>query len=611
MFIKKLLIRNYRCFGDAPTVIEFSESGLTALIGPNNVGKSTVLKALDILLGDKWPNSQFNEDDFHDNVLNKEIILACEFVTPIEVDVYGEMKKINGIVIYAKHISSGYGEASVETEYFMIDTIADFKTCSWNIVKSKYGKEHRISQGMKNSLPLTITIPLIKLHSEQPTNKWGVLGRMLQKIERIFVELDSGNKEKEFKGKIKEAVGILRIPDEFKQIEKDIKIFWDLIRPANISDTELDFLDCEPWRYYRQFKLAITRHGKEVPIDTLGEGVQRLAIIALYRTYLKHHKRNEKAILLVEEPESYLHPQARKTLFQVLKKALGDQKEGQIIYTTHSEDFIDCGEFEDIDIFWESNTNIAARYINKERLINHAVALGQVASSLSDPMIHYRLMETTTVGLKEALFSSKAIIVEGPTEVELFRFFSDADKNQIAIVCANGKDNIPSVYTFLTAFGIPCLIAIDSDEEEDKKGENKKITDLLCQINAKDSDSAKVEISPSNVNSVEVGNLSWIRSLLVFGGNVEKALSKIIPSYNNIISEIKKKFKLPKDSKPRNMQALGLIYSGIVDISGEQDAVLRALFLKSKPELNGLSKALNEFICQKVARPTLLFPKTA
>ncbi len=77
MFIDRLYIKNYRCFGDATTILEFSKTGLTALIGPNNVGKSTVLKILDILLGDRWPTGRFTEDDFHNNELEKDIVLAC------------------------------------------------------------------------------------------------------------------------------------------------------------------------------------------------------------------------------------------------------------------------------------------------------------------------------------------------------------------------------------------------------------------------------------------------------------------------------------------------------------------------------------------------------
>lgn len=498
MYIKRLLIKNYRCFGESPTIVEFSNSGLTALIGPNNVGKSTVLKALDILLGDKWPMARFNEDDFYHNNLNGKIVLACEFRNPIRIVISGNERDICGIVVNAHHLPTGYGESSVNVEYRLLEAINDFENEDWNI--AGYGgysnKPVYIGQEIKNQLPICITIPLIKLHTEQPTNKWGVLGRMLQKIERSFIS-EEGN-EKKFQDKIKDAVDLLRQPEEFKEIEKHITKLWEEIRPANLSETQLEFLDYEPWRYYRQFKLAIKRNGKEVPIETLGEGVQRLAIIAIYRTYLRKHGRGEKAILLIEEPESYLHPQARLLLFSALKEAIkkGSEAEGQIVYTTHSSDFIDCGNFEDICLLWqdENTQEITARTVTRERLDKHAVALGALEKKVQEgsPTVYYRLVETVATGLKDALFSTKAIIVEGPSEIELFRFFSDAEKEQIAIVSSDGKGLIPSIYTFLTAFGIPCLVVMDRDENS---GENEKVVNALTPCKTKNTDVSSKDIS--------------------------------------------------------------------------------------------------------------------
>lgn len=604
MFIKKLLIKNYRCFGDSPTVIEFSNSGLTALIGANNVGKSTALRALEILLGDRWPTGQFNEDDFNNNRLDKEITLACEFNAPIAKNIYGVDYDILGVIISAKHIQSGYGESSVETNYYIIDNIADFDNENWTIATYR-DRPLRINQETKNNLPIVITIPLIKLHFEQPTNKWSVLGKMLQKIEKIFIT--DSQREERFRGKMKEAVGILREPSEFQQIETNVKDFWEKMKPSNLSGTTLEFLDYEPWRYYRQFKLAVKRNGREVPIETLGEGVQRLAIIALYRTYLKYHGRNEKAVLLIEEPESYLHPQARRTLFDILKKAIKEEGdvEGQIIYTTHSENFIDCGDFDDIVIFSQlASDDVEVRHISEEILKNHTIALSCSDPNISDQHIHYRLIETITQGLKEALFTRKAIIVEGSSEVELFRFFTNIDKEQIAIVSAGGKNNIPSIYSFLTAFGISCFIVIDRDEKN--KDENKKIVGFLNQANAQNADSTRMTISEADINKIENGKIEINNRLMIFGKNLETVLENEITNYKELLKILRQVFNLPNDSKPRDIQALGLAYSGIYNRS--QDLEDRITDLKS--QLNGLSNKLDGFIKQELYHPNLLKPRT-
>lgn len=550
--------------------------------------------------------ARFNEDDFYHNKLDENIVLACEFRNPIRIVISGNERDICGIVVNAHHLPTGYGESSVNVEYRLLEAINDFENEDWNI--AGYGgysnKPVYIGQEIKNQIPICITIPLIKLHTEQPTNKWGVLGRMLQKIERSFIS-EEGN-EKKFQDKIKDAVDLLRQPEEFKEIEKHITKFWEEIRPANLSGTQLEFLDYEPWRYYRQFKLAIKRNGKEVPIETLGEGVQRLAIIAIYRTYLRKHGRGEKAILLIEEPESYLHPQARLLLFLALKEAIkkGSEAEGQIVYTTHSSDFIDCGNFEDICLLWqdENTQEITARTVTRERLDKHAVALGAPEKNVKEgsPTVYYRLVETVATGLKDALFSTKAIIVEGPSEIELLRFFSDAEKEQIAIVSSDGKGMIPSVYTFLTAFGVPCLVVMDRDEDS---GENEKIVNALTQC--KDD----IDVPSKDISGVKDGEIKSFGKILIFGKNLEAMLSKQIKGYQELIREIQNKFGLSSDkdkrSKPREIQVLGLLYQNQID-NNEQYKQLKQKFEEGRADFDSLKKTLNKFVNQKAGKLELL-----
>lgn len=618
MIIEKVYIKNYRCFGEPPTIVEFSNSGVTALIGPNNIGKSTVLRVLDILLGDKWPQGRFSEDDFYNNELNKDIVLACTFATPIDIKVKENSIPIKGVVVRAKHLSTGYGESSIEVDYRLLESEADID--SLNFEKLNFATYRRsdgtkgdspiyIGQEIRNQLPVVITIPLTKLQREQPTNRWSILGRMLQKVEREFITDEE--KKKNFENEIKKAIDILKIED-FKEIESDIKAFWDEMKPSNLRKVDLKFYGFEPWRYYREFKLSIQQNSIDVPIETLGEGVQRLAIMAIYRAYLKRHGRNAKAVLLVEEPESYLHPQARKKLFHIFKQAIKETTavEAQIIYTTHSEDFIECGSFDDIIIFLRNltNNNIEVRHINEENLRNHTIALGQPQEKISAPRIHYRLIETISVGLKEALFSHKAIIVEGPCELELFRFFSDTEKREITIVSAGGKSNIPAIYSFLTAFGISCLVVIDRDSEDQNRTttDNTKIVKALIQENAKNPDKSKMDISVDEISRVQDGEIFTKERILVFGKNLESVLANKITNWDEILKLLRKSFNLPNVDKvtPRDIQALALAYFNNADIDDE----LKKKLENAKEAIDNLIRKFNDFISQEMETPQILLP---
>ena len=601
MFVSRLLLKNYRCFGPIPAVVEFSESGLTALIGPNNVGKSTVLKALEILLGDRWPSSAFNEDDFHLNNLREPIQLACSFTAPVTIDIYGQPTRVSGLLLTARHLETGYGESSVDTDFNLISEINDFENHDWELVTRYRGEPVRVSQAMKNALPVVVTVPLIKLGHEQPTNKWGVLGRMLQKVERRFGA--TAGADQEFKDKIKAAVDVLRRPEEFADLERDIRELWEATRPVNLGDTSLEFLDAEPWRYYRQFRLAIRKGDQDVPIDTLGEGVQRLAVIALYRAYLRRHGRNERAILLIEEPESYLHPQARRTLYRVLREAIAGvgEIEGQIIYTTHSEDFIDCGNFRDIAVFSCTGEVVSVRRVTPDQAVRHTLALNHYTATPRDPHIFFRLLETVTQGLKEALFAHRALIVEGPTDFELFGLLSAADRSQIAIVSAGTKSTVPAVHCLLTAFGVPCLVAIDGDVHNDP--DNRRIVESLTQCNAQWSDETKLEVTVADIESVGEGKL-WTRGrLLVFARNVEGVLERHLADYTGLASTLARVSDFPQASKPRLMRALGLAYRGEYT-----DGEVLSAIAREKEALDGLAQELNTFLSQRLERPELLNP---
>ena len=62
MYLNQLIVQNFRSLED----IEIGfKTGLNVLVGKNNAGKSNVIEALNILLGEKWPTYlEFHHKDF-------------------------------------------------------------------------------------------------------------------------------------------------------------------------------------------------------------------------------------------------------------------------------------------------------------------------------------------------------------------------------------------------------------------------------------------------------------------------------------------------------------------------------------------------------------------
>ncbi len=64
--VSTLMVQNYRSIGERIT-LRFPAKVPIVLVGDNNAGKSNLVKALDLVLGESWPGSYSTVDhDFHE-----------------------------------------------------------------------------------------------------------------------------------------------------------------------------------------------------------------------------------------------------------------------------------------------------------------------------------------------------------------------------------------------------------------------------------------------------------------------------------------------------------------------------------------------------------------
>ena len=60
--IAKVIIKNYRSVGSKPVEFSFPENRPVVLIGENNAGKSNIVKAIELVMGEFWPGSHKPDD---------------------------------------------------------------------------------------------------------------------------------------------------------------------------------------------------------------------------------------------------------------------------------------------------------------------------------------------------------------------------------------------------------------------------------------------------------------------------------------------------------------------------------------------------------------------
>lgn len=193
----------------------------------------------------------------------------------------------------------------------------------------------------------------------------------------------------------------------------------------------------------------------------LGHGAQRSIQMALVR-YLSELKAREggsgqRRLLLLEEPELYLHPQATLQLNRALKDLSINGY--QVVYATHSPLMIDRHDIPETHIVRKCRdltTQVmpTAREALQKRVYEEDKRLHALAR-----------MESAS----EWLFSDAALIVEGATEQYLLPAVYEAiaglapEEDSLAIIGPGGASNIPGTLAVMRELGIEACALVDID----------------------------------------------------------------------------------------------------------------------------------------------------
>ncbi|MCH7660118.1 MAG: AAA family ATPase, partial [Euryarchaeota archaeon] len=185
-------------------------------------------------------------------------------------------------------------------------------------------------------------------------------------------------------------------------------------------------------------------------------GVQRSVVIGIFESLRKIG--GEVGTVVIEEPEMYLHPQAQRYFYRLLRD-LADKQECQIIYSTHSPIFADITRFEGL--------RVCRKPIGQMTSVSY-VSQDQDAEYLASQRAAQRLEIGFDPASSELLFAKKALLVEGPgdklaTLRTATNLHLDIDGEGLSVVPCGGKNAIPFYVRACRAFDIPYVVMYDRD----------------------------------------------------------------------------------------------------------------------------------------------------
>lgn len=370
MKLRRIEIENFRGFA---CPIEIDVDDFTALIGRNDIGKSSVLCALTIFL--EGDGVKIDSDDGCVNGDKSQVRISCEF------DAFPEM-----IVLDDRF------ETSLAAERLLTNTNRLRITKIFDCSKSKITPEvfidaddHPVDQAGESLMPLTLadlkkraneygvvlevgeatvkakirqaiamrskvlTYKAVRIPVSKNESKtlWDQLLRVLPICALFVSDRASSEKDKEAQTPMGIAVeaALYEIQEKLDEISAIIeRRVQDVanrtlaklqeMNPELAGELQATLREKPKWKDLFKYTL---NSDQGVPIDKRGSGVRRLVLLNFFRAEAERRALNEGGrpiIYAIEEPETAQHPDHQKLLVKALMEIAS--KGGQVVLTTHA-----------------------------------------------------------------------------------------------------------------------------------------------------------------------------------------------------------------------------------------------------------------------------------
>lgn len=414
----------------------FDDTNLIVLIGRGDSGKSTILKAISLVLSPAW-NNTFADTDFYNLDTTKpieiEVSLRCVPDKLLSDAKYGLYKRllVNGEII--DEISKSGEEPFAEEEDILTIKLVvdDTLQPKWYVDREQ---DIEISHRDRALLDMFMIADYADNHFSY--NKLSPLYALLKK------GLDAPDTpdtiEKKLVAVVRQAYQSIASNVSFQEFEK---VATEIKQEALNLGIEFDDLKTSlEYKGNAYTESNITLHdGQNRPLGMYGKGSKRLLSMAIQLALAK-----TGGIVLIDEIEQGLEPDRIRTIINKLSQV----ESGQIFVTTHSRDTV-----------VESKAD--------------AIYLMKKGSNFFYQFEHE--LQGLLRSQPEAFFARRVILCEGATEYGIIRALDHhlqkegelgLSARSIAVVDSKGGDNFYRYAIWLTSKGFDVITFNDDDNKD-------------------------------------------------------------------------------------------------------------------------------------------------
>lgn len=373
MQIRSVTLQNFRRCKD-PITVDFGD--LTAFVGKNDVGKSTILEALDIFFNEKSGIVKLDKSDINKDAYaagDKDIVITARFDHLPETVV---LDTANETSLSEEYLLNEAGQLEITKKYpnagspkIYIKAIHPTNPQCANLILLKDAELRRIideqniecadksrnaimrkaiRNHFKNDLRLSSAeievtkssvwdnlqnrLPLYSLFQADRKNTDSdceVQDPLRSAVKEILADEDLAQKLQEVAETVQQKLREVadRTLEKLREMSPDIA---QSLNPVIPESSSLKWADV--------FKGVSIAGDGNIPVNKRGSGVKRLILFNFFRAEAEHRlqERNAASIIYaIEEPETAQHADNQKKLVRALL-SLSQSENTQIIMTTHS-----------------------------------------------------------------------------------------------------------------------------------------------------------------------------------------------------------------------------------------------------------------------------------
>ncbi|EGR0364563.1 DUF2813 domain-containing protein [Vibrio cholerae] len=521
MKLRNVEIKNFR--GITEAVIDFTN--FTTLVGPNNIGKSTILSALNMVLDNKKPKA----DDWpgqKQSDVKMEIICRLEDLQPWERAkpsvsqlIYDDSLTIKMLATwpttsdapnckyFVHHLvnetpfdGKGIAEARKDPVTKAILEELGISNAEQYKQQTEVIREHVISayphlvnqvvdwheksfaNSLQQAVPHVMYVPAsFKIEDDLKTTgnspfTYLFSNKLFPKVENDVTYNDYVKKaqdlQKKLKGQAEDGQEIAGLSDVLDSVSSTLNEILDFDSKVKliVGDVDIKSLFAKAATFLIDDEL-------ETSLQYQGSGVQRALAFAMLESNAEIEAKVDGAqrttIVLYEEPELYIHPHLMRRLRDTLQTR-SDEILWQVICSTHSPFLIDLANKPE-------SIKLIKRAEGNKREVSQLPSQIFESNADYDEKVMIKAVLDFHPTVCESLFAKRVVVVEGDTEVAVFSMIDELVKvfelegskhKDTTVVSAGGKWTIPAIVKVLKGLGIDYKVIHDLDKKDLKTDED-------------------------------------------------------------------------------------------------------------------------------------------